>query len=432
LAEESKAALRANGGAQSKALEGILKAARKGGELSNAGILGRLGDLASIPENYDVAVSTACSMLDHIVIQTTAGAQKCLQYLRTHGLGRANFIPLDKMSKGAHDRAVETPEGAKRLFELITPSNFAITPAIYLGVKDTLVAPDLETATRWAYDFKKRWRVVTLDGGLIETSGTMAGGGKSVRKGGVRFTSGRKAVISDDGSALDCENLEKQTVEALEQLQQCRKQRKELSEEIRMLRKRVKELSSKLPKLAMDIKACDTSRETLTKRIPELRSQCELSEADNRRLKTLKSNVEKCKSDMAACAMLAAKLEGEVGKLQKLILDAGGPRLKKQVSICDQVVERLNNTEKALNTAKVAITSSQKAATKAREALVLAKTELEKCNETKEAKLEEIKTLEVEALSVMQAFEKVKQSEASKRKELESVTKEVENLKKSH
>ena len=79
----------------------------------------------------------------------------------------------------------------------------------------------------------------------------------------------------------------------------------------------------------------------------------------------------------------------------------------------------------------MAITSSQKAATKAREALVLAKTELEKCNETKEAKLEEIKTLEVEALSVMQAFEKVKQSEASKRKELESVTKEVENLKKS-
>lgn len=165
----------------------ILKAARKGGELCKVGVLGRFGDLASISEKYDVAVSTACGMLDHIVVQTTAGAQRCLEFLRKYNLGRVSFIPLDKMKKGAHDRAVETPEAAPRLFELITPSNFALTPAIFLAVGNTLVAPDLETATRWAYDYNKRWRVVTLDGKLIETAGTMAGGGKNVRRGGMRL-----------------------------------------------------------------------------------------------------------------------------------------------------------------------------------------------------------------------------------------------------
>jgi structural maintenance of chromosome 4 len=165
----------------------IMKAARNGGELSKVGVLGRFGDLATIPEKYDVAVSTACGMLDHVVVQTTAGAQRCLEFLRKHNLGRASFIPLDKMKKGAHDRAVETPEGAPRLLELIAPSNFSITPAIFLAVGNTLVAPDLDTATRWAYDYPKRWRVVTLDGKLIETAGTMAGGGKSVRRGGMRL-----------------------------------------------------------------------------------------------------------------------------------------------------------------------------------------------------------------------------------------------------
>lgn len=184
--EESKASLQA-GVTRSQAVAGILKAARGGGELANVGVLGRLGDLASISEQYDVAVSTACGMLDHIVVQTTAGAQRCLSFLRKHGLGRANFIPLDKMKKGAHDRTVETPEGAPRLFDVITPSNFAITPALYLGVGNTLVAPDLETATKWAYDFGKRWRVVTIDGNLIELSGTMQGGGKTVRRGGMRL-----------------------------------------------------------------------------------------------------------------------------------------------------------------------------------------------------------------------------------------------------
>lgn len=180
--------MRSSGGkAKSKAVKGILNASKAGGELNDAGILGRLGDLATIPEKYDVAVSTACGgMLDNIVVQTTAGAQRCLEFLRKYNLGRASFIPLDKQKKGAHDHAVETPEGAPRLFDLITPSNFSITPALFLAVGNTLVAPDMDTASRWAYDSSKRWRVVTLAGTLIETTGTMSGGGKSARSGGMR------------------------------------------------------------------------------------------------------------------------------------------------------------------------------------------------------------------------------------------------------
>jgi len=180
-AEEAKASLQSLG-SRSNAVNGILKAASDGKELSKVGILGRLGDLASIKEEYDVAISTACAMLDHIVVQTTAGAQRCLDFLRKHKLGRANFIPLDKMKKGIHDRKVDTPEGAPRLFDLIETNNFSIVPALYLGVANTLVAPDLETATRWAYEYGKRWRVVTIDGNLIELSGTMQGGGKTVRR----------------------------------------------------------------------------------------------------------------------------------------------------------------------------------------------------------------------------------------------------------
>jgi len=43
-----------------------LKEAQACGKLT--GILGRLGDLGSIDDKYDIAVSTACSQLDHIVV----------------------------------------------------------------------------------------------------------------------------------------------------------------------------------------------------------------------------------------------------------------------------------------------------------------------------------------------------------------------------
>lgn len=105
-AEDTKAALQSKGGVRNPAVYGILKAAKNGGPLAKVGVLGRLGDLAAISEKYDVAVSTVCGMLVHIIVQTTAGAQRCLDFKRQHNLGRANFIPLDKMKKGAHDTVV--------------------------------------------------------------------------------------------------------------------------------------------------------------------------------------------------------------------------------------------------------------------------------------------------------------------------------------
>lgn len=191
-AEEVKTAIQSKGGMKiPSSVKAILKASKNGGPLAKAGILGRLGDLATIEAKYDVAVSTACGYLNHIVVQTTAGAQLCLEFLRKHNLGRANFVPLDKMKKGAHDRAVTTPEGAPRLMDLIQPlqsqNHAGVMAALFLAVSNTLVAEDLETASRWAFDSDKRWRVVTTDGKLLEMTGTMSGGGKEVKKGGMRL-----------------------------------------------------------------------------------------------------------------------------------------------------------------------------------------------------------------------------------------------------
>jgi structural maintenance of chromosome 4 len=396
------------------------------------GILGRLGDLATIPEKYDVAVSTACGSLDHIVVQTTAGVQKCIEFLRKYNLGRANFIPLDKMKKGAHDNAVETPEGAPRLFDLITPINFSVTPAVYLGVGNTLVAPDLETATRWAFDFGKRWRVVTLDGNLIESSGTMQGGGNSVRKGLMRFTNSvGPSVQACDGTEEEAETLQAQATMALDDLKNCRAQRRSIAEEIRNLNKRVKTLSVQIPKLTMEIESCDTTREELNKRLPELRKQCVLSDEDAAKLVELNKKVQKCKTDMASCSMLASKLEADVARLQKSILDAGGSRLKKQQEICEQTVSDLNASTKKLNSARVMITSSQKTLEKAKAAREQAEKELEECKDSLQQKKDQFKKLEEEALGVMQAYDTVQELYNAKKVALKEAIEESDELKKT-
>jgi structural maintenance of chromosome 4 len=181
----------------------------------------------------------------------------------------------------------------------------------------------------------------------------------------------------------------------------------------------------------MEIAGCDTTREELTKRLPDLRSQCTLSAEESQNISDLNKKVEKCKSDMTVCAALASKLEKEVSKLQEAILDAGGPKLKKQQEACDKALANLNKACKDLNAAKVSVTSSRKAAIKAQNNKKAAEEELAKCLESLEAKTAEFKSLEDEALEVMQAYEQMKEVELEKRTALEGVTKEAEDLKKS-
>lgn len=62
------------------------------------------------------------------------------------------------------------------------PQDDKFKVAFYYALRDTLVAPTLDEATKIAYDGKRaRYRVVTLKGQLIDTSGTMSGGGSKVR-----------------------------------------------------------------------------------------------------------------------------------------------------------------------------------------------------------------------------------------------------------
>ena len=185
-----------------------------------------------------------------------------------------------------------------------------------------------------------------------------------------------------------------------------------------------------IPKLSLELSSCDTTREELNNRLPELREQCTLSDADSDKLLELNDEVHKCKADMSACATLASGLEEDVERLQQAILDAGGTKFKKQQKLCDKIVEDLNNRTKDLNSSKVKLNSLTKAADKARKVKETCTQDLEKSKDKLQAKKDDFKKLENEALEVMKAYERVQEIEAEKREALQSVSKESEALKK--
>ena len=227
------------------------------------GFHGRLGDLGVIDGKYDVAVTTACGALNNLVVDTVEQGQACIEHLRKGNVGRASFMVLEKLPP--RDLGpIETPENVPRLFDLIKPKDTKFAPAFYKGVFNTLVADDLAQAQRIGFG-KKRWRVVTLAGQLIDPSGTMSGGGTKVFRGGMssKFTADKVApeVVA---------RYENECAAAEQAFADFQKERKASEAELGALKKRLPEIEIAMEKIELDVNTASKRIQEAEKRLREL------------------------------------------------------------------------------------------------------------------------------------------------------------------
>jgi structural maintenance of chromosome 4 len=231
------------------------------------GFHGRLGSLGTIPEKYDVAVTTACGSLNNMVVDTVDQGQNCIEYLRQQNVGRASFIVLEKVGEHLPGmKKIPTPEDVPRLYDLIAPKDPRFAAAFYKGVQDTLVAADLEQANRIAFGGQRRWRVVTLAGQLIDASGTMSGGGSAPQRGGMSAKLQAEAVPPD---AL--RRFEQDSDAAARELEGVLEELRALEGAVAALSQAGPQLETSLTRIQLEIQAKDRELADATKRAKHLR-----------------------------------------------------------------------------------------------------------------------------------------------------------------
>ncbi|PLW33739.1 hypothetical protein PCASD_12507 [Puccinia coronata f. sp. avenae] len=309
-----------------------------------AGFFGRLGDLGRIDDMYDVAISTACPQLDNLVCDTVDTGQQCLAHLKKTNAGRAVIICLDALKTTAPTDAPATPEGAPRLVDLVTAKDPKFKAAFYHVLRDTLVAKDLTQANRIAFGngSGKRWRVVTLDGKLIDSSGTMSGGGTRVARG----LMSSKLTSTDEISEEAVARLEKDTAHAEAELEQHTGNRSEIQAELRRLQSELPKLEMRITKLEMDVGGATKRKEEAKKTISELGSEDRAGSNDDAEVKKLESVMEKLEAELEELRRKTGKIEQCIKDLQGKILEVGGVRLRTQqakVKDLKAMVEHANN-----------------------------------------------------------------------------------------
>lgn len=166
------------GGGLNRAVDAVLEARRKG---TLKGIHGTIAELGKVDPEFETALQVAAGpRLMSLVVEDDVAAATAIEHLRQHNLGRAAFLPLNKMIP-THPRGkalMVVKDGASKGFALdLVKFNKKYENAFSYVFGDTVVMNDLEAARKQMGGV----RLVTLKGDLIEAAGAMIGGSMSKR-----------------------------------------------------------------------------------------------------------------------------------------------------------------------------------------------------------------------------------------------------------
>nr|VZI45483.1 unnamed protein product [Spirometra erinaceieuropaei] len=419
---------------RSRVLSSLLTAAKEG---KLTGILGRLGDLGVIPQRYDVAVSTACGALDHIVVQTMEEAQKAVEFLKSNNLGQASFIGLDKMKRWEVESAKPfkgpTPS-AQRLFDLVEVSQPAVKPCFYFGLRNTLVAETLDVATDWAFKHPVRFRVVTLQGQLIETSGAMTGGGGRQLSG--RMTTdvsrARQARRSMSESVLTEEGLsakERQLANKEAELGQLRSKREWLEEKVTHLQRQVVDAERNMAKWQAEIVRLREEAEALTREAEQAEKRAANAGPSKAEREKLEANVAALSKENAKKAAKAEKLREEVDELKTKLMEAGTARLATVRSRVALVEKKIKEVADQFTKLEVEIKTAHRNEAKTQSKIETLEKEVESLKEKlteNEAQLVEIETTAKTCMTEFQAIQQEITALGEEREKINAQIGEVE------
>ena len=396
------------------------------------GIRGRLGDLGAVDAAYDVAVSTACPPLDYIVVDTTSAAQRCVELLRTNNLGVATFLILEKQ---AHLRmflaeSVETPEGVPRLFDLVKCDSPEIRLAFYFALRDTLVAEDLDQASRIAYSGNKRFRrVVTLKGEMINENGTMSGGGAKPRGG--RMCLGSKAIASGkvdhSKAAEEAASAEKQLTELTRKVAEARACVAEATSGLKTAKQELAQVETSIAKSNMDVESSKMFANELEMRLPELKAGMGVSAEDAERTRALTESIEGDKKELARLESQSQKVRSLVSRIEEDIDNVGGHALKKQRELVAALQASVAFAEADVAKKVAQIKNSEKQAVKLEKDAKKAESEAAKLQAQLDDTLAQFKALEGEAFKVMERMNATQAQLAEKEAEVEELKKEFDS-----
>jgi len=282
-------------------------------------VYGTVSDLGQVKSKYALALEVAAgSKLKSIVVDSDKTAAECIKYLKNKKLGRATFLPLNKIrapNKGSNVDSLAKANGAcGKAVDLVSfKSKFKNIFDYVFG--STIVVDNIDAARRIGIGSV---RMATLDGDLTELSGAMHGGFREKKRSAMGFQ--EKEVVEGINES------EKRIIETDKLVQVLEKNRNDIEQKITRLRTLKANLEGDIITKEKSLHLESGDLEATKKNKKDLGKQSD--EFDNK-LREIGMKISRCNKDLADVKIKKQQLRDKISQLRN-------PRLIAELNTFEQ------------------------------------------------------------------------------------------------
>ena len=304
---------------------------------------GALADIVTTEQKYELAIETAFGgAMQNVVTPTADDARYLIEYLKRTNGGIVTFLPVESMKPRPENREIRyalNERGAMGLATELVEYDRYYYNVISNLLGNTLICDNISNATTIAKKYGNAFKIVTLEGDTVMTSGAMTGGSRHRESGSLLSNerkiqecreniARKKKYIEKLESAIA--NSEREKAAAKQKLEKLREKYQDANNEIAGLSQQETALKTQLDEAGTDIEFYEGALSEAKARLKTLEyeeansSQSEeqlnsMREAAEEELASQKSQSEKFKEERAEKSARLHALEVEYASLQSAI-----------------------------------------------------------------------------------------------------------------
>ena len=297
-------------------LEGFSKSvkvvvnASKNGKLH--GICGPVSRVISVPSKYGVAIETALGgAMQNIVVNTDEDAKQAIRYLKSTDGGRATFLPLNTIkSRELRENGLDDCYGFVGVASELCSCEEKYNNILSSLLGKIVIAEDLNSATAIAKKYSYRFKVVTLDGQVVNAGGSLTGGSLNRNTGLLS----RASEIEQLKKLTD--ELQNKAKTAENMCEQVSREYSSIEAELLGTRADLSNKQQEFVRLEAEKRACES----------ELNNAKSVIDNSDNEIKDCKSRIEKLKESGAQAKKQLAELNSKIAKAEERVNAVTGNR----------------------------------------------------------------------------------------------------------
>ncbi len=220
-----------------KSVKALLKDCNNIKELGK-GMHGVLANIIEVPEEYQTAIEMCLgASLQNIVTETEEDAKKLVEHLRKNNLGRASFLPITSVKGKKIEKIKGKENGIVGIASDLIKYNPKYEQIILNLLGRTVIVDNMDTAIKVAKQNAYSFRIITLDGDVINASGAITGGSVT------------KKTVNILGRGKEIEKLEKEIENLKSKISKLQKEKEEYEASVESTLQEVAKLEKKLQEI---------------------------------------------------------------------------------------------------------------------------------------------------------------------------------------